>query len=251
MNINLGKYHNDAFLRGDQVYGTSLRLDHFRRGRHIERYDLGPGLTTDVGCAFETALRSGQLTGVANLISASNFHGSGVGATAATAHDIALQTAIAGTPTTATAGTQTNQSIATVAKYQTVSGAIAYNTNNALTEWGLFTAAAYSASTGTPSTNVTGLVVTVTGTPLTAHTLQGYIYVSGTVWGLILENTTSTITVLAWITTSTGAAGSAPATGAYTLLPVMVDRKVFAAVNVVGGSDTVNYTYGLTQNSGG
>jgi hypothetical protein len=69
--------------------------------------------------------------------------------------------------------------------------------------------------------------------------------------GLILSNTTSILTIQAWLVATTGVTGSTPgATETYALRPLMWDHKVFTSIGVVNG-DSIQFTYTLTINSGG
>jgi hypothetical protein len=264
-----------ALHTGGLVFGTNLRAEIFRNkrghtyrdgsskydiGRKIDDIDLGSGLVTNVGVmalANDFAWANPSGSGLHTLALCNN-HGSGIGTTAAAATDIALQTAIAGTPTTATAGAQSLISAANLQKLQTTA-TIAYGSNNAVTEWGLFSDTVYSITTGTPFTATSATGGTATGTPYTASssTVQGeqqHILVAGTTasYGLITSNTTSGLVIPAWYKTADGTAGTTPgSTEAFTIKPVMWDHKVFAAINVVGGTDSILYTYQLTCTSGG
>lgn len=222
-------------------------------GKFQKSCDLGSGLVTNVGVlALANDFAWAQNCQTLKL---QNFHASGTGTTAAAATDIALQTLAAPTATTAVTGTQSLVSAANAQTYQTVA-TINYTSTLAITEWGLHSAAALSATTGTPFTATSATSGTVTGTPYTASSgsqqgEQQLIVVSGTVWGLVLSNTSSVLTIPAWYKTSDGTAGTTPSgTAAFTLQPVLWDHKVFAALNVVNGS-SITFTYSLLVNSGG
>jgi hypothetical protein len=255
---------------GGMDWGSHLYAKHFRGDRLIEDRYLGSGLVTHVGTLalandFQWPMPS---TAAATTIKLMNFHASGIGVTGAAATDFRLGSLAAPTTTTAVTGTQSiiqPASLGTTAQlYQSVA-TISYGSTLAITEWGLHSAAALTASTGTPFTAATATTATVTGTPLTASStsIQGHtqlIVVPGTttVWGLVFSNSTSVFTFRAatattggWYTQAAGAAGSTPgATEAYTILPVLWDRKQFAAINVVSG-DSIQFTYQLTVQSGG
>lgn len=244
---------------GGIAFKSHLQADLLRGGALVKSFDLGSGLVTNVGVLamandFAWAAPSGAAV---NTLKLANFHASGTGTTAAATSDIALQTLAAPTTTTAVTGAQSLVSAANSQVYKTVA-TINYGSTLAITEWGLHTASALSATTGTPFTATSATSATVTGTPYTASstTVQGeqqLIVKPGTttVWGLITSNTTSVLTIPAWYTVASGAAGSTPgATEAFTLLPVLWDHKVFAAINVVNG-DAIQFTYSLTINSGG
>lgn len=246
----------DSRLLSSQVFGTHLQAIHRNRaGDILEVRDLGSGLVTNVGVmALANDFAWAQNCQTLKL---ANQHASGTGTTAAATTDIACQTLASPTTTTAVAGTQSLVSAANSQTYKTVA-TINYTSTLAITEWGLFTAAALSATTGTPFTATSAASATVTGTPYSASsgTVQGeqqLIVKAGTTasYGLILSNTTSVLTIPAWYKTADGTAGTTPGgTEAFTLLPVMFDHKVFAAINVNNG-DSIAFTYSLLVNSGG
>ena len=248
----------EAAFFGREYFSTHLRATHRNAaGQIVEVRDLGSGMVTNVGVlsmANDFAW-SAQLN-LATLTLANN-HATGTGATAAAATDFKLQTNSANGGQTPVAGAQTLVPSGTVPKYQSVA-TINYTGTEAVTEWGLHSQTSLSATTGTPFTATTATSGTVTGTPLTASSAtvrgqQGTIVVPGTttVWGLVLSNTTSVLTIPAWYTQASGAAGSTPgSTEAFTLRPVMWDHRVFSAINVNNG-DSIQFTYQLQVNSGG
>lgn len=218
--------------------------------------DLGSGLVTNVGVLdmaneYAWANPSGSVNTILGL---ANAHASGTGTTAAAATDFKLQT---WDSVAAVSGVQSLISAANAQAYRTVA-TISYAGSEAVTEWGLHTSTTLSTTTGTPFTATSATGGTATGTPFTASSatlagLQHQIIIPATtaVWGLILVNTTSGVTIPAWYKQTDGTAGSTPgATEAYTLRPVMWDHKVFAAINVVSG-DSIQFTYTVTVNSGG
>lgn len=222
--------------------------------------DLGSGLITNVAALalandFNWAAPSGAAINVLKLC---NWHATGTGTTSAAATDIKLQTVSTNGGQTPVAGTQTLVSAANVQKLQTVA-TISYTGSEAVTEWGLFNSSTLSTNTsiGTPFTATTATSATVTGTPLTASssTVQGkqqFVVSPDTtaVWGLVTSNTTSVYTIPAWYKVSDGTAGSTPgSTEAYHLLALMLDHKVFSAINV-GNGDSIQFTYQLTVSSG-
>lgn len=238
------------------AFRSHLYADHLRGGRLLKKYDLGSGLVTNMGVLamandFAWAAPSGAAV---NTLKLANNHASGTGTTAAAATDVTLQTSAGPNPV---AGVQSLVSAANLQKIQTVA-TLAYTSSLAITEWGLFTAGTLSVTTGTPFTATTGTTATVTGTPYTASsgTVQGEQQLAvfpgtTTVWGLILSNTSSVLTIPAWYKVADGTAGSTPgATEAFTIKPVMWDHKVFSAINVNNG-DSIQFTYTLTINSGG
>lgn len=225
--------------------------------------DLGSGLVTNVGVmAMAGEWNYANPSTVFNTVLAlANYHITGTSATAAAATDIQL-----GAYDSNGAATGTQSSVyspyGTAQKYQTVATQN-YSGNEAVTEWGLTTSSTVSATTGTPLTAVTATTATATGTPYTASSSsvagqQLHIIKTGTtsVWGLVISNTTSVLSLAnngttGWWIVSSGLAGSTPgSTEAFTLLPVLWDHKVFSAINVVSG-DSIQFTYDLSINSGG
>lgn len=247
-------------------FGTNLHARHYNRaGRFIAERNLGSGLVTNVGVlalAAEFGI-AGVSAAPINLFALLKQQSSGTGATGAAATDIKLQTPFTGNASPVVAGTQVLVSAANLQKYQSVA-TISYNTGTAnptaITEWGIFTGATLSASTGSPFTAGSATTGTVTATPLTASstTVQGQEQTifenTGNAtpsWGLVLSNTTSIVTVPAWYKVSDGTAGANPAnTNTYVIRPIMWDHKVFAAINVSDG-DSIQFTYTLTISSGG
>jgi hypothetical protein len=221
--------------------------------------DLGSGLTTNIAAqahANEAVTLAAPSGAPIHVLFLANNHATGTGATAAAATDYKLQTADAVTPQ---AGAKTFVSAANSQKYQTVATLSGYGTE-AVTEWGLFTSATLSTTTGTPWTAGSATTGTVTGTPLTASstTVQGQqqniaIDTNSATphYGIVISNTTSVVTVPAWYKLSDGtAAGTNPLnTETLNFRPIMYDHKVFSAINTVSG-DTIQFTYQLTVASG-
>lgn len=253
----------------NEVFSTELFAIHRDGdGRIIHEHDLGSGLVTNVGVlamANDWNWPSPSAAAV-NTLKICNNHATGTGTTAAATTDIKLQTASTQGGQTMVAGTQTLVSAANLQKLQTVA-TITYTGPEAVTEWGLLGnlgaigGTALSSATGSPFTAGSATTGTVTATPLTASstTVQGQANTiventgSGTPhWGLITSNTTSVLTVPAWYKVSDGtAAGTTPAnTNTLVFRPVMWDHKIFAAINVVA-TDSIQFTYLLTVNSGG
>lgn len=245
-------WQNDATT--NQMFLTDLHVVHSRkmRGkmREVDSGSLGPGLVTNTG-VFALA-NDWQIASGKQALKLANNHASGTGSTAAASTDIGLGTPAGPVPV---AGTQSNVSTANSAQYKTVA-TLTYGTSLAITEWGLYmdTIAGWTSylATGSPATATSATTLTSTGTSLVSNGYPNYIVVAGTVWGYILSNTTSVITILSgWFKTVDGTAGSTPgSTQAYTLQPIMWDRKVFSAINVAN-TDTIQFTYTLTVNSGG
>lgn len=229
--------------------------------------DLGSGLITNVGVLAMANDWGWSVTNAPHsVIRNAKYHATGKGSTAAAATDIKLETVSTAGGQTPVVGTQVLSSAANSQKYQTVA-TVAYTGTEAVTEWGLFayggalpTTSNLSDTTGSPFTAGSATTGTTTGTSLTASSTTAlgqqfsiFERTSGTnlSWGLVLSNTTSVVTVPAWYLVSNGNAGQAPAnTETYVIRPIMLDHKVFSAINVVNG-DSVQYTYTLTINSGG
>ena len=268
LHVGLSDSDIDAALHSaGLVYGTSLVIDLYHRGKWQGRKDLGSGLVTNAG-VLALANEGVNLAGVSgapvNLFKLLKNHSSGTGATAAATTDIKLQTAFTTNSAPVVAGTQVLISAANLQKYQSVA-TLSYDTGTsnptAITEWGIFTGGTLSANTGSPFTAGDATTGTSTGTALTASsaTAQGHqqhiVENTGNAtphWGLIQSNSTSVFTVPAWYKVSDGtAAGTFPANGnTYVIRPVMFDHKVFAAVNMSDG-DSVAFTWTLTCSSGG
>lgn len=229
---------------------TLIRADGAR-----EFYDLGYGTVTNVGVmalANDPAWAQNCQT-----LKLANWHATGTGVTASATSDIALQTLAAPTTANAVAGVQSLVSAANSQTYKSVA-TINYTSTLAITEWGLHTAQVLSATTGIPFTATSATSATVTGTPYSASSasVQGeeqLVVRAGTttVYGLVTGNTTSVLTVPAWYKVADGTAGATPgATEAFTLIPVLWDHKVFAALNVNSG-DSIQFSYSLLVTAGG
>lgn len=269
-NLSVKVFDKDGNPKKIASYFGSTRLQkiwHKILYRNKTTLDLGSGLVTNVGVLALANDWAWSVTNAPNnLFRFLKYHASGIGITAAAATDIKLQTASTVGGQTPVAGTQVLVSAANLQKYQSVA-TISYTGTEAVTEWGFFaynsalpTTANLSDATGSPFTAGSATTGTVTATPLTASatTAMGqqmsiFERTSGTnlSYGLVTSNTTSVITVPAWYLVATGAAGQAPAnTETYVIRPIMWDHKVFAAINVANG-DSIQYTYTLTDVSGG
>lgn len=248
-------------------YGTNLKIDLFHNGIWQGSKDLGSGLVTNLGAmalANEAVTLASPSGARINTLFLANQHVSGTGTTAAAVLDYKIQTISGNGGQTAVAGTQSFSTAGTMAVpvYKTVA-TISYTGTEAVTEWGLMTAATLSATTGSPFTAATATTFTGTSTPYTASSstvqgLQQQVIEPGTttVLGLIASNTTSVGTLTnngttGWFTKAAMTAGATPGnTETYTLRPIMWDHKVFSAVNVING-DSIQFTYSLTITSGG
>lgn len=266
----------DAAVSARMLFGTRLYALHLDKHGHPINdkvaefrpgmgYDLGSGLVTNIGVlALAGDSQWPQTSIVTNLFKLLKYQASGKGVTAAAFTDIQIETDSTVGGQTPVAGTQvfTHDQTATAQKWVSVA-TIAYTGTEAVTEWGLFNDTTLSRTTGSPFTGTTANTGAVTGTPLTASStsVQGetqHVVKTTTTprYALITSNTTSVLTLsfsaaIAWMVTTTGVVGSTPgATETYTLRPVMWDRKVFSAINVVN-LDSIQYTYSLTISSGG
>jgi len=259
--IYFTKDKGESTLFSKEWFSTNTTARHFDGdGKLIHEYDLGSGAVTNVGVlsmANDFAWAGVSAAPQATLALA-NFHATGTGTNAAAATDVVLQTLAAPTTTTAVTGAQSLVSAANSQSYRNIA-TVNYTSTLAITEWGLHNAATLSATTGTPFTATTATSATATGTPYTASsttvkgTPQSLIVASGTTdaYGLVLSNTTSVMTIPAWYKKADGTAATTPGgTEAFTLKPVLWDRKQFAAINVNNG-DSIQFTYTLAINSGG
>jgi hypothetical protein len=255
----------------DQYFQTHLTAVH-RGGDGLVKgiRDFGSGTVTNVGVlsiANDFAWASPSAAAI-NTLKLANYHAVGTGTNASYIYNVALQTLAAPTTTTAVTGAQTliagttGGDAASIQTYQTVA-TTNFTGAAAITEWGLFSSATLSSTTGTPfsGSSATSTTASVTGTPLTASSTtvageQGYIFQDNTAaspfWGMVTSNTTSVITVPAWYVVATGAvSGVNPVNGdAFTILPIMLDRQQFAAINVVN-LDSIVWTFQLQVVSGG
>ena len=256
-----------AAIKARTLFETSLTAEIFHNGKSEAIIPLGSGLVTNIGAmaiANEAITLASPSGARINTLFLSNQHATGKGVTAASALDFKIETISTNGGQTPVAGTQSFTPAATMAvpKYRTVA-TISYTGSEAVTEWGLFTEATLSATTGSPFTAATATTATVTGTPLTASssTVQGQqqrVVEPGTttVLGFIASNTTSVLTLrdngtTGWFTKAAMTNGSTPGnTETFTLRPVMWDHKVFSAINV-GNGDSIQFTYDLTVTSGG
>lgn len=246
------------FAKG--MFATNLHALH-RDGDNkiVGEHDLGSGLVTNVGMtslANDYAWASPALP--INTLALAKWVGVGTGVTAAAATDIAMQTLAKPTETLAVAGVNSLVSAANLQIIRNIA-TVNFTSTLAITEWGLHSAEALSVTTGTPLTAKTAATATVTGTPYTesAATVQGeqglIIEAEKAVacYGLILKNTKSVLTIPAWYKVSDGTAAAEPeATSPFKIKPVLLDHKVFAALNVVSG-DSIQFTYSFTCTSGG
>ncbi len=240
-------------------FQTNLQALHLSpAGNLIKNYNLGSGLVTNVGvmAMANDALWAAPSGAAVNTLATQNFVGTGIGTNAATVNDLMLQSPAAPTTTTYVSGAQSLVSAASVQIYRQVT-TVNYVSSLAITEWGLFSASAASVTLGSPFTNTSVTSGTVTGTPYTASSTtvkgeQQLIVQNLTtgVYGLIVSNSTSVLTIPAWYNIVGGGAGSTPGNTAFSILPVMWDRKVFAAINVNSG-DSIAFTYSLTIVDGG
>lgn len=248
----------NALTLGGISFGTNLKASLYRNGKLEGTQDLGSGLVTNIGVlALANDMNWASPASAVNLFKLLRHHASGKGITAAAATNYKLETDSTVGGQTPVAGTQVFTPADNLQKIVSVA-TIAYTGTEAVTEWGLFNRSTLNDTTGTPATATSATSLTATATPFTASSsiVQGnQQYVVNTVTtpriALITSNSTSVLTIPNWLVDTTGATGAAPgATEAFSTRPVMWDRKVFAAINVING-DSVQFTYSLTISSGG
>lgn len=254
-------------LISHMYFQTHLQATRIEANGKVTEFDLGSGLVTNIGVAAmandpQWAMPSGASCQTLKLL---NNVATGTGATAAAVFDFQLQTPAAPTATTAVTGAQSFVS-------QAMSGSnsqmtfkqvttLNYTSTISVSEWGLFTGATLSATTGSPFTTTSATGGGVAGTPFTASSttvqgLQQNIIVPGTTaaWGLITANTTggaASITIPAWYKQSDGTVSATPGgTETYAIKPVMWDHKVFTGIGVNSG-DSIAFTYTMIINCGG
>jgi hypothetical protein len=248
-----------SWYPGGIQFRSNLKAALYHRGKYQGVRDLGSGLVTNIGVmALANDMNWASPSAAAvNVFKLLKFHASGKGVTAAAATDFKIETDSTVGGQTPVSGTQV---FTTADNLQKIVGVatINYTGTEAVTEWGWYNDSTLSRTTGSPFTATSATGGTVTGTPLTASstTVQGeqqhVVHTTTTPRiGLIVSNTTSVITIPAWLVATTGAAGSTPgATETYALRPLMWDHKVFSAINVVN-TDSIQFTYTLTISSGG
>jgi hypothetical protein len=255
-----------AAMHAGAMFTGHLRADLFRCGKHQGHRDLGSGLVTNIGTlALAGDSQWPQTSIVTNLFKLLKYHASGKGVTAATIHNIKIETDSTVGGQTPIAGTQvfTHDQTGTVQKWVSIA-TIAYTGAEAVTEWGIFNASTLLLTpSGTPLTAVSANTFTGTGSVYTASA-AGVLGLSQAViettttprYGLITSNTTNVGTLSfgaasGWMVSTTSVIGSTPGgTEAITLKPVMWDHKVFSAINVAN-LDSIQFTYTLTISSGG
>jgi hypothetical protein len=229
-------------------------------GRLVEEHDLGSGLVTNVGVL--ALANDWKVPGVsaapANLFANLKFGAWGTGSTAAATTNIKLETPAAPNATEATEGIQTVTTNGEGKPKFVLTTKITAESSISITEFGVFTKKKLSSTTGTPLTAKSATSGTVTGTPLTAssttvlgETLQIlFATASENIWGLVTSNTTSVVTVPAWYKESNGTVLEPSATSAFTLRPIMFDRRVFTSIGVESGN-TIEFPWELEIKSGG
>jgi hypothetical protein len=241
-------------------------------GRIIDEIDLGSGLITNIGV---TALAndSNWQTEAAepiNTLNVCKYHDWGTGATAAAQTDFKLQTkseneagakkAVAATSSVLSYVAAGNAKLISTGKLtEGAAGPVA------ITEWGLFSGALTEGEAGkvgaggntATSFSDTAKLVKPGETASAAkvrgaqnYILSAYLAETEKVYGLITKNTAEVATVPAWVKEASAATGATPVTAAkYTILPVMWDHRVFAAINVEKGN-TIEFPYELTIEGG-
>lgn len=229
---------------------------HLHHGKVLGKRDLGTGAVTNVGvlAMANDAFWAAPSGAAINTLALQKYVATGTGVTAASQQDIELGTWDSVSPVT---GTQSLVSGTNSQAYRVVA-TVNYSGTEAVTEFGLFDSPTISATTGSPFTAGTSTTGTLTGTPYTASTgtVQGeqqliFVDTSKSCYGLVLSNTTSTVTVPAWYSNSTGVPCVSPVNAdLLQIRPVMLDHKVFSAINVISG-DSIQFTYTITLQSGG
>lgn len=229
-------------------------------GKLLEEIDLGSGLVTNVGvlALANDFTIPGVKAAPDQLFANLKFGAWGTGSTAAATTDIKLQTPAAPNATECTEGVQTLSANGEGKPKFVLTTKIKAESTISVAEFGVFTRKVLSTTTGTPLTAETAGTGTSTGTALTASSAEaagetGKIVLAATpeeIWGLITSNTTSVFTVPAWYKQSTGAVKEPSATSAYTIRPVMFDRRVFTSIGVESGN-TIEFPWELELKSGG
>jgi hypothetical protein len=238
----LTRDHGDSTLLGRDVLVSKLMAHHDRPDGRRESFNLGSGLVTNAG----VNLLANDFANTTATLKLMNQHQSGTGTTAAAASDIILQTPIA----TIVAGTQ---SLVAPNTYQS-SATISYTATLAVTEWTLANNATAIVTGTATSSSATGLGFSALGTAPTVGdtvtTVNPATNTSTNTMGLITASSTTSITVPGWFTLA-NAAGSTPgSTTAFSVIPTILDHKVFAAINVVSGS-SITFSYTIAVVSGG
>ncbi len=114
------------------LYGTNLTIKHLDKdGQIVKVIDHGPGTITNAGVIYIAE----SFTGATRSLSAFNYHDSGIGTTAASVGDTALENKPAGVPVRVL-GVQT---CPLTAQYKSVATQT-YTQALSITEWGLFSA---------------------------------------------------------------------------------------------------------------
>lgn len=124
--------NGEAIRPGGLAFETRLQALLFKHGVPVDEFDFGSGVVTTAGVVYGAA----DMAGGASDISAFNYHDCGTGTGGAVIGDTALGTPWGGSRQSGTQSTPGNTNI-----YQTVA-TITFTNTFAITEWGLFSAAA-------------------------------------------------------------------------------------------------------------
>ena len=255
----------DSMMTGNQYFQSHLSAVLVRRDGTRKEFDLGSGLVTNSG----VNLMANDFTwGNGATLKQMNFQLCGTGTTAAAAADVFCQTPVAsGSLTGSTNGFFTGTQTYVSPNIWKNVATFTYNATLAITEWSIHmtNAATLSrTSAGAAPTNNTftdtGATYTTSGQGLAAYTVEIASSIlntpTTTVMGQILNNTATVLTLQgpsgtsAWLTLANAVASVPGATVAYQVFPTAFDHKVFSAINV-NATDTIQFTYQLTINSGG
>ena len=121
----------EGLLTAGMLFDTNLRARLYGPdGNLLDEQDLGSGLVTTAGVNYMAA----DMNDGASDISAFDYHGTGIGTTAAAIGDTALEN-VTGAPSRVS-GTPSNPS---ANQYRSVA-TVSYTSTLAITEWGLFSA---------------------------------------------------------------------------------------------------------------
>jgi len=255
---------------GSLAVSTNLSAVLIRDGKPIKEFDFGSGKLTE---AFVLALAKDLLGTSVNkgapILSSLKYMYTGTGTTTEQAYDYGLQTPInsassAITPALSVVNGTNNVAIQWV-------GTVAYSGSYAVTEWGLFNANVSGSQYNTSTVNYSGTTITPGSITAAANAYAGYVAICGTssgtpnqtgasYYGAFIEsnvlNGALTIAqpsndgISYWTINNNGGAGSVPSTNTrFDIWPLMADHKTFLPINV-GPSDSVQFTYSLTLQSG-
>ena len=243
-----------------------------RPGRILDEFDLGSGKVTNVGVTALANDSNWFANTTENLatLNVLKFMNWGTGTNEGEAFNFKLQSQAeneAGKKEAASVTSSVLKFLATGNAKLIVTGTLEQNLAGptAITEWGLFSAAKTEGTTLTAATGTSGTSLTDTAkfaepgkteSKKDARGAQQYIVncpnaETEAVYGLILKNTETVATIPGWVKAGAAEAGATPsATAKYQFMPVMFDRRKFAAINVEKGNK-IEFPYELEIKSGG